>query len=55
MAAGEELCLGRIIFTTQDADKFHGIDDAEFAVRITYKSSHGERKVWDSDDRLLNI
>lgn len=55
MAAGEEICLGRIVFFPEDADKFQSIDDAEFAVRITYKSSYGERKVWASDDRLQNI
>ena len=55
MAAGEEIILGRILFLPEDAEKFQGIDDAEFAVRITYKTSHGETKVWASDDRLQNI
>ncbi len=54
MSPGETIVLGSILFPAEDAIKFQNIGK-EFAVRITYKSSHGDKKVWASNDELQEI
>lgn len=54
IAAGEEITLAKIAFPQEDSEKFQELDQ-ELAVRIVYKSSHGDEKVWSSDSRLENI
>lgn len=54
IAAGEEITLAKIAFRQEDSEKFQNLDQ-ELAVRIVYRSSHGEEKVWSSDSRLENI
>lgn len=51
MAPGETIVLGSISFSAEDAVKFKKMDKA-FAVRITYKSAHGDKKIWASNDGL---
>jgi hypothetical protein len=55
MAPGETIVLAKIMLSLEETSKFEAITDAKFAVRILYKSAHGNRKVWASDDRLLNV
>lgn len=54
MASGETIVLGSITFKPEDAVKFRKMDK-EFGVRITYKSAHGYKKIWASNDELTKI
>ena len=52
MQPGEELMLAKIGVIKEDAEKFAAIPSGRIAVRITFKSGHGKKAVWASDDRL---
>src|SRR5690606_25283657 len=54
LAAGEEILIAKIAFPPEDAEKFQNLGQ-EFAIRIVYKSLHGDEEVWSSDDRLEDI
>lgn len=55
LQAGEQIMLVQIAVNEADAAKLKAIPSNRLGVRITFKSVHGKRRVWASDDGLRNL
>lgn len=52
LQAGEQITLVKIVAHAADAQKLKAIPSSRLGVRITFKSVHGKRHTWASDDSL---
>lgn len=50
MDAGERILIARILFPETEAVKFQEALDVDMNIRIKYHSSHGEMKVFNTND-----
>jgi hypothetical protein len=54
MQASEQIVLVAVSVRPEDSAKLKAISADRFGVRITFRSAHGKRIVWASDDHLLS-
>lgn len=52
LQAGEQITLVKIVAHAADAQKLKAIPSTRLGVKITFKSVHGKRHTWASDDSL---
>jgi hypothetical protein len=50
MQAEEEVAFVKVVVPPEDAEKLKAISADRFAIKVTFKSAHGKRSVWASDD-----